>query len=43
LQKEILESLEDVGNGPRGSQLKVLNGQNDERNKELKDALSEAR
>ena len=43
MQKKILESLEDVGNGPLGSQLKVLNEQNAKRNKEFEDALSKAR
>jgi hypothetical protein len=41
LQKEILESLKDAGNGPLGS--RVLRIENVERRKELKDALSKAR
>jgi cadmium resistance protein CadD (predicted permease) len=43
LQKEILESLEDVGNGPLGRQRKVLGIGNEERNKEKEDAMSKAR
>ena len=43
LQKEILESLEDVGSGPLGRQHKVLGIGNEERNKEIEDAMSKAR
>jgi hypothetical protein len=43
LQKEILESLEDVGSGPLGRHLKVLGRGNKERNKEKEDVLSKAR
>jgi hypothetical protein len=43
LQKEILESLEDVGSGPLGRHLKVLGRENEERNKEKEDAMSKAR
>jgi hypothetical protein len=47
LQKEILESLEDVGSGPTGRGPLVLKGEeeknNDEENKEKEDALSKAR
>jgi hypothetical protein len=41
LQQEILQSLEDVGSGPFGSQ--VLSRENVERNKEEEEALSKAR
>jgi hypothetical protein len=47
LQKEILESLEDVGSGPIGRGPFVLKGEeeknNDEENKEEQEALSKAR
>jgi hypothetical protein len=43
LQKEILESLEDVGSGPLGRHLKVLGRGNEERNKEKEDAMSKVR
>jgi hypothetical protein len=43
LQKEILESLEDVGSGPLGRHLKVLGRGNEERNKEKEDVLSKTR
>jgi hypothetical protein len=43
LQKEILESLEDVGSGPLGRHLKVLGRGNEERNKGEEDAISKAR
>jgi hypothetical protein len=43
LQKEILESFEDVGRGPLGDGHKVLGRGNDEKNKEEKDSLSKAR
>nr|XP_034900739.1 uncharacterized protein LOC118038477 [Populus alba] len=48
IQKEILESLEDVGSGPIGHGPFVLKGEeeknnNDEENKEEKEALSKAR
>jgi len=47
LQKEILESLKDVGSGPIGRGFFVLKGEeeknNDEENKEEEDALSKAR
>ena len=47
MQKEILESLEDVGSGPIGRGPFVLKGEeeknNDEENKEEEEALSKAR
>ncbi|XP_061944713.1 ankyrin repeat-containing protein At5g02620-like [Populus nigra] len=43
IQKEILESLEDVGSRPLGRQRKVLGRGNEERNKEKEDAMSKAR
>ena len=47
MQKEILESLEDVGSGPIGRGPFVLKGEeeknNDEENKEEQEALSKAR
>jgi hypothetical protein len=43
LQKEILESLEDVGSGPLGRRHEVLGRGNEKRNKEEEEALSKAR
>jgi len=43
LQKEILESLEDVGSGPLGRQRKVLGRGNEERNKKKEDVMSQVR
>ncbi|XP_061944569.1 ankyrin repeat-containing protein At5g02620-like [Populus nigra] len=43
IQKEILESLDDVGSGPLGRWFMAFKGGNDGRNKEEEEALSKAR
>jgi hypothetical protein len=43
LQKEIFESVEDVGSGPFGNLDVRVRGQNEEENKEEEEALSKAR